>query len=168
MRRILSVFAQPVRDRLALLVLARENFRPPYSGRNARPHGADAEVIAFLVFPDHHFQWMARLCTCFFQRSGDLDGSHAADVAVKVSAFDHRVDVRSEQQHGQFFRAVAVPEQITGRVRPHLQPGILHQSAHIFPCRQLGVRIAQASNPAFWILSKFAQLLERTPATAAS
>src|SRR5262245_66105841 len=55
-RGILSVTSQPVGHGLPIVILAVEDLRSQFAGRNAGAERADAEMRAFLVGPEHDLE----------------------------------------------------------------------------------------------------------------
>ncbi len=62
MRGILTVAAEPIGQRQALVILAIEDFWSELSRGDTRTQCGEAEVIAFFVGPNDYFQRMP----CFY------------------------------------------------------------------------------------------------------
>ena len=104
-RGILSVTSQPIGHGEPIVVLAVEDLRSQFAGRNAGAQRADAEMRTFLVGPDHDLERVARGDGRVIERADDLDGAEAPQRSVEIAAMGDRVDVRAEQQRRQLLRA---------------------------------------------------------------
>ncbi len=163
MCQILAVTPKPIRNRETLLVLPCEYFWPKYARGNSRAHCADAEMIAFFVGPNNDFQWVPGLYSIFVECADHLDGAKASDIAVEISAFQNRVDVRAEQERGKFGRARARAKEITAGVGSHFESGLLHPAGDVFASGEFALGVSEPRNAAIGIAAKFAQFFEAHP-----
>jgi hypothetical protein len=118
-------------------------------------------MIPFFVRPDDCFQWMPCLNFSLIQSAHHFNRSHAADVAIEITAVQHRVDMRTENQFRQHLRTRTQPEDIPRRVDSHFESRLLHQAFNVLPRSQVSFRKTQAGDAALLIPSKLGQPFKR-------
>jgi hypothetical protein len=87
MRGILSITSQPVGHRESIVILAVEDLRSQYSGRNAGTQRADPEVRTFLVCPDDDLERVARGQVPVIERPDDFDSAQATQRPIEIAAW---------------------------------------------------------------------------------
>jgi hypothetical protein len=85
-----------------------------------------AEVISFLVRPDHHFQRMARGDSAVVERAHYLQRTERADIAVEISSARDGINVRAEEKHRQILVAGAAAKDVSGGVHAHGEACLAH------------------------------------------
>lgn len=81
-----------------------------------------------------------------------LDRTQGTNDAIVVATLRHRIDMRSDNQHGQSrITADPPPRDIAGRVDLYRKPRRSHQAHHIFSALAVGIRVGHTAVTSRWI-----------------
>ena len=148
--------ANSVTDRQAAVAHQAECIRANRSGHRLASEGA-----AFFVGETHDLERMTRRNSMLAEEGCGLDRADDADVAVVVATLRYGIDVRAEDDHGQFgIGPLEPPDDVAGRVDPNCEARVAHEFLDVFTTRQIRGAECHATDAAIRVGSEFCQCLD--------